>query len=404
MACRKNIATMPLNERNNFINAVVQLKANGDYDKYVDIHQSARNHGHSNSAFFSWHREFLRRFEEELRAIDSSVSLPYWNWTVENLNSAGTASMIWNNQVMGDNGNVTEGPFSSWGIRRRTFDIFQSAGGGGDITTAMSSSNYLSFRPGIEGPHGGAHVWVGGDMGAARTAVRDPIFFLLHCNVDRLWSEWINQHAATAGFEPYLPIADGTTTQGHNLNDSMWPWNGTTAPVGIAPWTTSSENVAAVDLLNHRDLGYYYDTIDPECATKSVIKDISDGRVKFKDTTPEVFKRQIKDTKEIWKDRLPDKIPDNGGTKGWIGDNKRIDDVKLDKNFSERFDRLNPDIRTNVSTAGNQPFIRREMRPDLSTSALSHESDALEREDIQARLELRSKTASDNKIAKDIEN
>lgn len=50
-------------------------------------------------------------------------------------------------------------------------------------------------------PHGGIHNWVGGTapngspgfMATLRYAPRDPIFWLHHANLDRLWKRWLDQ-------------------------------------------------------------------------------------------------------------------------------------------------------------------------------------------------------------------
>lgn len=270
MGCRKNLARLTPAERAAFVAAVNTLREDGVYDSFIDQHFGASGHGHGGPAFFPWHREYILRFERALQAVDPAVSLPYWDWTVDNLNPAGTQSLIWRDDFMGGPGDprngfrVMTGPFAAWGIRRNNFNRFTFPGTGGTITARMASPDYATFRQ-IESPHGGAHVWVGGDMSAPPTAVRDPVFFLLHCNVDRLWSEWIRRHRASRGFRPYRPLSGGPT--GHNLNDSMWPWNGTTNPFGLAPWTISPERRRPADLLDHRALGYFYDTLDPaECA------------------------------------------------------------------------------------------------------------------------------------------
>ena len=39
-------------------------------------------------------------------------------------------------------------------------------------------------------PHGSAHTSFGGYMRDPTTAAKDPLFFLLHSNVDRLWAKW----------------------------------------------------------------------------------------------------------------------------------------------------------------------------------------------------------------------
>lgn len=314
MGCRKNVTRLTVAERLAFTNAVNQLRNDGVYDAYVEQHRGAMSHGHGGPAFFPWHREYVRRFEEDLQAIDPSVSIPYWDWTQANLNTAGTESSIWRDDFMGGpgaatTGDVATGPFAHWGLRRNSFDVFGFPGTGGTIATFMANPNYTRFRE-IEGPHGAAHVWVGGFVGNALIAPRDPVFWLIHANVDRLWAEWIEQHSLSPGFRAFLPLSGGAP--GHNLNDNLWPWNGGNVPFGVLPWTVAPENVRPADLLDHRALDYRYDTVDPECRP--------------------VVKQRFKETK----DRLP----------------KEIREVPV-----------------------GDPFIRPELRPDLTAAALGLEPD-----------------------------
>lgn len=69
----------------------------------------------------------------------------------------------------------------------------------------------------------------------------DPVFWLHHCNIDRLWVKWQQQHPN----EVYLPQSGGP--QGQNVNDLMPPWS----------------NVRVSAVLDHRRLGYVYDTENP---------------------------------------------------------------------------------------------------------------------------------------------
>ena len=59
-------------------------------------------------------------------------------------------------------------------------------------------------HPGESGSqlHNRVHIWVGGDMGPG-TSPNDPVFYLHHCNVDRLWALWQHAHPASG----YLPVA-----------------------------------------------------------------------------------------------------------------------------------------------------------------------------------------------------
>lgn len=368
MGCRKNLTRLTVAERQAYTNAVNQLKANGGYDRYVQQHQGAMGHGHGGPAFFPWHREYVRRFEEDLQAIDPSVSVPYWDWTQANVNAAGTESLIWRDDFMGGpgqagSGAVTTGPFAGWGLIRSGFNIFGFPGTGGTIATFMSSPNYTTFRQ-VESPHGSAHVWVGGFVGNASIAPRDPVFWLIHSNVDRLWAEWINTHSATPGFQPYLPLSGATS--GHNLNDTMWPWNGTTNPFGVLPWTVAPESIRPADLPDHRALDYFYDTVDPECrpVVKFRFKELKDRMPKeFKELLPkELGPKEFKERlpKEVSRKELKEQLP------------KEVVGKELKENLKEAGPKEFKEIR---EVPGRDPFIRPDLRPDLSGAALGFEPD-----------------------------
>lgn len=377
MGCRKSVARLTLSERQAFVNAVLQLKADGGYDPYVTQHRFAASHGHSGPAFFPWHREYLRRFEDDLQAIDSSVNLPYWDWTVENLNPAGTDSLIWRDDFVGGpgdpaNGFSISGPFSGWGLTRNNFNRFQAPGGGGLIASLMANPDYTTFRQ-IEGPHGGAHIWVGGNVGNSDIAPQDPVFWLIHANIDRLWAEWTTQHSGQAGWVQYAPTSGGP--QGHNLNDTMWPWNGTTFPTGIPPWTVVPESRRPADMLDHRVFDTFYDTIDPECRRrwpkrfqrKELIKEKEAFKENLKDRLSKELLKDKEFSKENLKDRLPKEFKEIRE-----GDPKRI--VEIDpKGPREVLDPVGP-------------FIREELRPDLGDAALALEPDLVRlRDELERR-------------------
>lgn len=109
--------------------------------------------------------------------------------------------------------------------------------------------------------HNRVHSWIGGAMGPM-SSPNDPVFFLHHCNVDRLWAQWWSDDPS----RPYLP-KDGEPNptdpvgdpdplinlQGHHLHDPMPPWDGRNDPrKGTMP------KITPADVLNHLALGYGY--------------------------------------------------------------------------------------------------------------------------------------------------
>jgi tyrosinase len=142
----------------------------------------------------------------------------------------------------------------------------------GGVAEAFSGFRQMEFDP-----HGAAHVSFGGPINSPPTAVRDPLFFMLHANVDRLWAkwQWVNHRADPA--EPLAYAAPNPDRDGHRLHDTMWPWNGVTGgsrpptapggpfptrPVvgpGATPTVQSMLDYAAV--VSQEPLGFAYDDV-----------------------------------------------------------------------------------------------------------------------------------------------
>jgi tyrosinase len=98
-----------------------------------------------------------------------------------------------------------------------------------EADTLNLGTDFASFREMEDNPHGWAHVSFNGDIRSPGTAPADPLFFLLHCNVDRLWAKW--QRDSAGRFDAADPTAYDSppgTRIGHRLADTMWPWNGST--------------------------------------------------------------------------------------------------------------------------------------------------------------------------------
>ena len=145
---------------------------------------------HGSNLFWSWHRMYLYWFERIVRKMsgDTCWTLPFWNWSAETQRQLpsmfrDTTSELYTvnrNPAMNDGtGSLPVG------------DV------GYDAAFALSSFDTTSSV--LQGtPHGAVHVDVGGWMGAVPTAAQDPLFYLHHCNVDRLWNLWLAQQGGRA--------------------------------------------------------------------------------------------------------------------------------------------------------------------------------------------------------------
>lgn len=138
-------------------------------------------------------------------------------------------------------------------------------------TTPWDSTSNGSFRNRVEGwlqepgevgeqLHNRIHTWIDGSM-SPPTSPNDPVFFLHHCNIDRIWAAWQRVHP-NSGYEP---VSGGP--MGHNLNDVM-------------PFLRTPGATPAGSLNYARDIGFMYDTDlpFPELETPSIMfNDVPEG-------------------------------------------------------------------------------------------------------------------------------
>lgn len=218
--------------------------------------QGDRNAAHSGPVFLPWHRYMLILLELQLQRVldDTRFGLPYWDWAADGDLPADEqpAARLWTDDGVGGNGNPVDGPFSP-----DTYRVRVESGPNGrlrstdrglvrdlatdvdtlpttaDVDDALAQEVYdaepwdrstLLFRNRVEGwrptglgMHNRVHVWVGGDMGPA-SSPNDPVFYLNHCNEDRVWEAWMGRHGRV--YEPPQSAPDDLA--GQRLEDTMY--------------------------------------------------------------------------------------------------------------------------------------------------------------------------------------
>jgi hypothetical protein len=268
------------------------------------------NFGHGGSgaySFLSWHRYFLFQVEKQLQRKVPGVLIPYWDWTdpapimtdaflgPNGTDASEVRSGYFAADAPGTGTNPTSAPpwwpagLTGWrlpaafntgaGPLRRRLQEVSRLPSVMDLRTALARTTYARFQNTLESgeigvPGGGLpsghqmhnalHPWIGGQMGNVHYSPFDPIFYLHHCNIDRLWAMWqADGHAdvyPAVGARPH-----------HRRDDLMYPWTG-----GAPGYGTDVEIASAipmpdfsavgekrnVDTLDYRtEFDYTYDTL-----------------------------------------------------------------------------------------------------------------------------------------------
>jgi tyrosinase len=157
---------------------------------------------HGSLEFLSWHRMYLYWFERIIRkkSGDPNFALPFWNYESSSQRHLPPPFGVSGTGLFVSNANRGSG----W-----------NSGSSFLLGTAVSTSGCLpqvpfsSFSSNLEGtPHASVHNAfgaTGGWMGSISTAAQDPIFYLHHCNIDRIWNKWLAQGGGRSN-----PLSDTT--------------------------------------------------------------------------------------------------------------------------------------------------------------------------------------------------
>ena len=253
-------------------------------------HQCAHNHWF----FIPWHRAYLLEFEAVVRAHIKALGgpadtwgLPYWNYSDHKASAvrlglpkplrgatlpagvtvpgvSARADGTFANPLFDPTRQMTGDPASQTGTTwatatsalqrphyaNETDTGFVSFGGG----VLDSPNNAALFHQGDESgeldrqPHGSVHNQVSGSMALFETAGLDPVFWIHHCNIDRLWETY----AKTLGHK--YPFQSGAAPA--NAAQQAWKsqkFSFLRPDKSVKVWT-------APEVIDVASLGYAYDS------------------------------------------------------------------------------------------------------------------------------------------------
>jgi tyrosinase len=168
---------------------------------------------HSTWYFLPWHRGYLFAFEAIVAAKVKELTgedwvLPYWNYLDETnpdrrkVPEAFTAATLWdgtpNPLITYPRANNALPPvpphrdINLGAMKENDFTV----GANGTLGLGGGTTGFAHFGDmagEIESnPHNAVHGMVGGFMGNPYLAGLDPLFWLHHCNIDRLWDAWMS--------------------------------------------------------------------------------------------------------------------------------------------------------------------------------------------------------------------
>ena len=217
---------MTVAEQARFIQVINHLNSVGSYGKFVAIHADMMHRMHSSMGpigrerFLPWHRRYLLMLEREMRAIDPQAFIPYWRWTADRALPPWMVTFRPTVSIPGV-GVVTVSrapqPPSELPTQSR-------------IDGILALTTYSAFTSDLENrPHNRVHMWVNGTMSSIPTAPADPLFWMHHAMIDRIWASW-QSRPANLGKNPTLSGMDAI----------------------LDPWPESEQAVRSIKKLGYR--------------------------------------------------------------------------------------------------------------------------------------------------------
>lgn len=220
-------------EKTNYVSALYQLRTGPDLindlalyhraffnlddvgdGSSLDIHMNLPDEPEKD-IFLAWHRRQILELEHAIQGLFPYLSVPYIDWTSDN----STNSPVWDFDFLGQFD-------EDWGLNRNLGASGQLPDSDNVQELLNFSSDYYLFSNNFERGvvHAGPHNWVGGVM-VGGSSPRDPIFYLHHTNVDRIWQEWEKENEASLFIRSSMLRYDGTYVFNGNVLPTVNPNN-----------------------------------------------------------------------------------------------------------------------------------------------------------------------------------
>ncbi|KAJ3317848.1 hypothetical protein HDV06_001089 [Boothiomyces sp. JEL0866] len=294
---------MTSSEQDAFIKAILCLRSKPSvfgakpgslWDDLTYAHANVADQIHNTAVFLPWHRHFLQILDSKLiNSCGYKGRFPYWDeahdsqapelspiWTKFGSNGAKGTHCVFNGELANIVSNYpskhcVKRNWSPAGQDQNGIPILGSMYSPAQVAYILASKDYDSFRQNLENIlHNNVHVGVGGDMYDPTTSPGDPIFYMHHRNVDRLWWIWQKQNPKLANTffssDPndkpsmVMPSFSGLEKVDYKVSDVLAVSGGGAGGTQCVQYSNSitpSNNAAAAPGKRSIKRGYYTSTI-----------------------------------------------------------------------------------------------------------------------------------------------
>jgi tyrosinase len=216
---------------------------------------------HGSHFFLPWHRAYLAWFESTIRRLtgEDDWALPYWDYSDPDDDTVRTLPVEFTVETRTVDGEVVPNPLF---VPGRSPDPIPADDV--DLVATLAETRYVRDVPevGFGGadrgrffgtvenlPHNFVHGDIGGLMNRTTTAGRDPIFWVHHANIDRLWEVW-----------RFLPESVALTDDGGGSALLVSQWRSAIFWFGDERSPTTYAMAEVEDLASDA-MGYEYETL-----------------------------------------------------------------------------------------------------------------------------------------------
>jgi tyrosinase len=179
--------------------------------------------------FLPWHRAYLYYLEKALQDQLPGVTIPFWDWRSSSKREEKIPKALSEKTISGEANPLYKFyiNYPDSGITRDTRRYpGQFIRGQVDLPSpeeveqvlGTPDNHFEDFSESLRNIHNRVHLWTGGstrengtpvqgDMAVVPFAAFDPIFFIHHCTIDRLWWLWQKKNGIDEIPNYYKPMA-----------------------------------------------------------------------------------------------------------------------------------------------------------------------------------------------------